>query len=240
MYGRDVVGYWQLRLTSRCRHPAPGQDLIPLQRLHVFAHSRDPHPAIKLWCQVPFTKSKTTSQIEMYCMQCFLKSNILKVELSMIKISELLRKLWSLRSCFNILPPGALTPSLTALIMACFLMVSILKLDLKGMLLKLQKHLLRGQWVQYDLMYLWIYILHIYIASLYQGCKTWKNIYISSLQCYKYIFIVPYSHLSCNYWKKYDSKPIYNHFPIEFLKPVLIVSLDTLINVLLTIKLQTV
>ena len=57
-YGRDVVGYYQLRLASRCRHPAPGQDLIPLQRLHVFAHSRDTHPAIKLWCQVPFTKSK--------------------------------------------------------------------------------------------------------------------------------------------------------------------------------------
>ena len=69
-----------------------------------------PHPAIKLWCQVPFTKSKTTFQIEMYCMQCFLKANILKVELSMIKIGELLRKLWYLRSCFNILPPGALTP----------------------------------------------------------------------------------------------------------------------------------
>ena len=108
-YGRDVVGYCQLRLTSRCRHPAPGQDLIPLQRLHVFAHSRDPHPAIKLWCQVPFTKSKTIFQIEIYCMQCFLKSNILKVELSMIKIGELLRKLWRLRSCFLILPPGALT-----------------------------------------------------------------------------------------------------------------------------------
>ena len=46
-YGRDVVGYCHLRLSSRCRHPAPGQDLIPLQRLHVFAHSRDPHPAIK-------------------------------------------------------------------------------------------------------------------------------------------------------------------------------------------------
>ena len=61
-YGRDVVGYCQLSLTSRCRHPAPGQDLIPLQRLHVFAHSRDPHPAIKLWCQVPFTKSKTILQ----------------------------------------------------------------------------------------------------------------------------------------------------------------------------------
>ena len=109
-YGRDVVGYYQLRLASRCRHPAPGQDLIPLQRLHVFAHSRDPHPAIKLWCQVPFTKSKKKIHIEMYCMQCFLKCNILKVELSMIKIGELLRKLWSLRSCFLILPPGALTP----------------------------------------------------------------------------------------------------------------------------------
>ena len=28
----------------------------------------------------------------------------------MLKIGELLRKLWSLRSCFLILPPGALTP----------------------------------------------------------------------------------------------------------------------------------
>ena len=109
-YGRDVVGYCQLRLTSRCRHPAPGQDLIPLQSLHVFAHSRDPHPAIKLWCQVPFTKSKTIFQIEMYCIQYFFKTNIWKVELSMIKIGELLRKLWFLRSCFLILPPGALTP----------------------------------------------------------------------------------------------------------------------------------
>ena len=66
--GRDVVAYCQLRLTNLCRHPVPGQDLIPLQRLHVFAHSRDPHPAIKSWCQVPFTKSKTIFQIEMYCM----------------------------------------------------------------------------------------------------------------------------------------------------------------------------
>ena len=78
-YCRDVIGYWQIvRLISRCRHPDPGQDLIPLQRLHVFAHSRDPHPAIKLWCQVPFTKSKTTFQIEMCCMQCFLKSKYIK------------------------------------------------------------------------------------------------------------------------------------------------------------------
>ena len=89
---------------------APGHDLIPLQRLHVFAHSRGPHPAIKLWCQVPFTKSKTIFQIEMYCMQGFLEGKYIKVELSMIKIGELLRKLLSLRSCFLILPPGALAP----------------------------------------------------------------------------------------------------------------------------------
>ena len=80
----SIIHVWQrrsfchLRLTSRCRNPAPGQDLIPLQRLHVFAHSRDPHPAIKLWCQVPFTKSKTVFQIKMYCMQCFLKSKYIK------------------------------------------------------------------------------------------------------------------------------------------------------------------
>ena len=110
MYGRDVVGYCHLRLTIRCRQPAPGQDLIPLQRLHVFAHSRDPHPAIKLWCQVPFTKPKIIFQIEMYCMQCFWKLNISKIELSTIKNGDLLRKLWSLRRYFLILPPGALTP----------------------------------------------------------------------------------------------------------------------------------
>ena len=77
-YGGDVVGFCHLRLTSRYKHPAPGQDLIPFQRLHVFAHSRHPHPAIKLWCQVPFTKSKTIFEIEMYCMQCFLKSKQIK------------------------------------------------------------------------------------------------------------------------------------------------------------------
>ena len=32
------------------------------------------------------------------------------VELSMIKIGEFLRKVWSLRNCFLILPPGALAP----------------------------------------------------------------------------------------------------------------------------------
>ena len=81
----SMIHVWQRRSwllpstsPSRCRHPAPGQDLIPLQRLHVFAHSRGPHPAIKVWCQVPFTKSKTIFQIEMYCMQCFLKSKYIK------------------------------------------------------------------------------------------------------------------------------------------------------------------
>ena len=98
---------WQRR---SCRHPAPGQDLIPLQRLHVFAHSRDPHPAIKLWCQVPFTKSKIIFQIEIIVSSASWKANIIKVELSMIKICELLRKLLSLRSCFLILPPGAFAP----------------------------------------------------------------------------------------------------------------------------------
>ena len=77
----------------------------------MFTHSRDPHPAIKLWCQVLFTKSKTIFQIEMYCMQCFLKSKYIEEELSMIKIGEVLRKLCSLRSCFLVLPPGALAPS---------------------------------------------------------------------------------------------------------------------------------
>ena len=43
-------------------------------------------------------------------MQCFLKSKYIKVEFSVIKNGELLSKLWSLRSCFLILPPGALTP----------------------------------------------------------------------------------------------------------------------------------
>ena len=43
-------------------------------------------------------------------MQCFLKSKCIKAEISMVKIGELLRKIRSLRSCFHILPPGALTP----------------------------------------------------------------------------------------------------------------------------------
>ena len=81
----SIIHVWQRRSwllpstsPSHCRHPAPGQDLIPHQRLHVFAHNRDPHPAIKLWCQLPFTKSKTIFQIEMYCMQCFLESKYIK------------------------------------------------------------------------------------------------------------------------------------------------------------------
>ena len=40
--------------------------------------------------------------------RAFRKADIFKVELSMIKICEFLRKLWYLRSGFLILPPGAL------------------------------------------------------------------------------------------------------------------------------------
>ena len=36
----------------------------------MLAHSRDPHPAIKLWCQVPFTKSKKKNQLK--CIACHL------------------------------------------------------------------------------------------------------------------------------------------------------------------------
>ena len=96
-YGRGVVSDCHLRLISRCRHPAPVQDLTPLQRLHVFAHSRDPHPAIKLWCQVPFTKSKTIFQIVMYCMQCFLKSKYIKSRISNDKNRWIINKVTVLK-----------------------------------------------------------------------------------------------------------------------------------------------
>ena len=46
----------------------------------MFAHSRDPHPAIELWRQVAFTKSKTIFQIETYCVQCFLKSKYIEIK----------------------------------------------------------------------------------------------------------------------------------------------------------------
>ena len=99
-YGKDVVGYCHLRLSGRCGNPAPGQDLIPLQRLHVFAHSRDPHHAIKLRCQVPFTKSKTNFQIEIYCMQCFLKSKSITRGLSAY-IARWLLASWQILSSIN-------------------------------------------------------------------------------------------------------------------------------------------
>ena len=42
-------------------------------------------------------------------MQCFFKTKYIKSRTFNDKIGELLRKIWSLRSCFLILPPGALT-----------------------------------------------------------------------------------------------------------------------------------
>ena len=97
MYGRDVVGYCHLRLPICCRHPAHGQDLIPLQRLHVFAHSRDPHPAIKLWCQVPCTKYKTIFQIKIHCMQCFLKRKYFESRTSNDKNRWIIKKVMVLK-----------------------------------------------------------------------------------------------------------------------------------------------
>ena len=110
MYGRDIVGYCHLCLTSRCRHPASGQDLMPLQMLHVFAHSRDPHPAIKLWCQVPFTKSKTTFLNWNVLFAVSLKSKYIKSRTFNDKNRLIIKKVMVLKSCFLILPPGALTP----------------------------------------------------------------------------------------------------------------------------------
>ena len=105
----SIIHVWQRRSwllpstsESRCRHPAPGQDLIPFQRLHVFAHSRVPHPAIKLWCQVIFTKCKTIFQIEMYSMQCFLKSKYIKSRTFNDKFRWIIKKVMVLK---KLLPP---------------------------------------------------------------------------------------------------------------------------------------
>ena len=46
----------------------------------------------------------------MYCMQCFLKSKYIKSRTFNDKNCWIIKKLWSLRSCLLILPPGALTP----------------------------------------------------------------------------------------------------------------------------------
>ena len=85
---------------------------MPLQRLHVFAHSRDlPTSCHKIMVSSTFHQIQNNfSKLKCIVCSAFWKANILKVELSMMKIGELLRKLWSLRSCFPILPPGALTP----------------------------------------------------------------------------------------------------------------------------------
>ena len=56
------------------------------------------------------TNRKQFFKLKCIVYSAFWKANILKVELSIIKMGELLRKFWSSRSCFLILPPGALTP----------------------------------------------------------------------------------------------------------------------------------
>ena len=56
--------------------PCPWPRLSPTSKAACVCSQQG--PAIKLWYQVPFTKSKTIFQIEMYCMQCFLKSKYIK------------------------------------------------------------------------------------------------------------------------------------------------------------------
>ena len=67
----------------------------------MYTHNRDPHPAIKLWCQVHITKFKAIFQIEMYCSSAFWKANIFKVELSMIKIGKLLKTVMGLKKLLH-------------------------------------------------------------------------------------------------------------------------------------------
>ena len=66
----------------------------------MFAHSRDPHPAIKLWCQVPFTQSKTIFQIDMYWIQCFLKSKCIKRRVFNDKNRWIIKKVMVLKKLF--------------------------------------------------------------------------------------------------------------------------------------------
>ena len=83
----SIMHVWQRRTWLQpstsgccCRHTVTGQDLIPFKAC-ICLLATDPHPTIKWWCQVglPFTKSKTIFQIEMHCMQCFLKSKYIKI-----------------------------------------------------------------------------------------------------------------------------------------------------------------
>ena len=105
-----MVGDCHLRLTGRCRHPAPGQDLIPLQRLHVFANSRT---GILSWnCGVKYysPNPKQFFQLKYNVCNAFLRSNYIKSRTFNDKNRWIIKEVLSLRSCFLILPSGALTP----------------------------------------------------------------------------------------------------------------------------------
>ena len=90
--------------------PCPWSRLNPTSKTACVCLQQGPPSCHKIMVSNTFTKSKTIFQIEMYCMQCFLKSKYIKCKTFNETIGELLRKLWSLRSSFLILPPGALTP----------------------------------------------------------------------------------------------------------------------------------
>ena len=155
----------------------------------------------------------------MYCMQCFLKSKYIKIKLSMIKIGELLRKLWSLTSCFLIiLPPGALTPQGIE---------GAMKRDVGKHWCTLQWCASRGWFLAHDNWTSWIFAVCLHLASgiamwldyIYNGLcqgnhfinqfckfvlyicgldysKFCKHFYLSMMHCYsKEIFIWNYLHI---------------------------------------------
>ena len=102
-YGRDVYGYCHLCLTIRCRHPAPWSRLNPTSKAACVC-LQGPASCHKIMVSSTFHQIQNIFfQIEVHCRQCFLRSKY-------IERSELSRKLWSLRSCYLISPPGALTP----------------------------------------------------------------------------------------------------------------------------------
>ena len=84
----SIIRVWQRRswlLTTTSDQPLytpwPWSRLNPTSKAACVCSQQEPTSCHKIMvsrCQVPFPKSKTTFQIEMYCMQCFLKSKYIK------------------------------------------------------------------------------------------------------------------------------------------------------------------
>ena len=104
-------GYCHLHLACRCRHLAPQWSrLNPTSKAACVCSKQGPASCHKIMVPSTFHRIQTSFQLKCIVCSASWKANILKVELSVIKIGELLREVWSLRSCLLILPPGALTP----------------------------------------------------------------------------------------------------------------------------------